>query len=81
MNTYEELVENLVSGKLNLTHLELAYREYYRRRKDIPEGVKNLLVSKGHTGLLQFASYVRSICGNVELAYRRGKQHGEEGDK
>ncbi len=78
MNRHEQLVADLKSGKLTIVNLELAYREYYRKREDVPEGVKNLLVPQGHGGLLQFASYIREICGNLELAYRRGIQEGKE---
>ena len=78
MNEFDMLVENLCFGEFTITHLELAYREYMRRRKDIPEGALNLLVGKGHTGLIQFALNIREISGNIELAYHRGMQGGKE---
>ena len=78
MNEFDRLIANLKFGELSITHLELAYREYLRRRKNIPEGVTNLLVPKEHAGLINFASDMREIAGNIELAYRRGIQEGKE---
>lgn len=78
LNEFDRLVENLRFGELSIIHLELAYREYLRRRENIPEGVTNLLVPKEHAGLINFAAEMREIAGNIELAYRRGIQEGHE---
>ncbi len=78
MNEFDRLVANLQYGELTIRLLEMAYREYLRKRENIPEGVTNLLVPEGHTGLIQFAEQMGQIAGNVELAYRRGMQEGKE---
>ena len=78
MNEFDRLVANLKFGEFTITTLELAYRSYYRDRKDVPEGVKNLLAGKEHSGLIQFAENIKHICGTAELTYYRGKQEGLE---
>lgn len=75
-NEYERLVNNLVSNKLTIRHIESAYREYLRRRKDIPEGARILLAADGQGGLIRFAKDVLSTVGAVELSYLRGRQEG-----
>lgn len=75
---YEDLVNDLQFGTWTITLLELAYREYIRRRTDIPEGARNLLVSHSGDGLVQFAKRIGKIIGNIEMAYLRGRQEGHE---
>ena len=77
-NEFDHLVEMLDNNTLNLRHLEMAYRHHIKRRKDIPEGVRNLLVQPNGAGIIQFANHFMQIIGKMELAYRRGIQHGEE---
>ncbi len=72
MNAFDRLVKDLDSGELSIRHLELAYRAHLRKRKDIPEGVRNLLVSDGGSDLILFAKNIGDIVGNMELAFRRG---------
>ncbi len=75
MNVYDELVENLRSGKITFNMLQMAYRESIRRRDDIPEEVKDLLcgAGEGRAGIIQkMMSNVNEVVGNVELAFRRG---------
>lgn len=72
MHAFDRLVKDLDSGELSIRLLELAYREHIRNRKDIPEGVKNLLVPHEGAGLIHFAANVGQIVGNMELAFRRG---------
>lgn len=78
LNEYERLLRNLETQEFTITHLELAYREYIRRRKDIPEGARNLLCGSEGSGSLQFASTIKALVGNVHLAYMRGRQEGNE---
>ncbi len=81
-NLYYELVENIVSNKLPLTIVFGAIEESFRRRPDIPEGVKNLVVPRGGSGrycpLKAAFQLVRNIVGIAELTYRRGMQAGDE---
>lgn len=81
LNEFDRLVENLCSCELTLTMLELAYNEYIRRMKFIPEGVANLLTPQNEMtrGLLTHCwKTIGATVGNMELAYRRGIQEGEE---
>lgn len=75
---YEDLVNDLLFGTFTIKTLEMAYREYIRRRTDIPEGARNILVEPNGSGLIQFASRIGKMVGNVELAYLRGRQEGHE---
>lgn len=75
---YEDLVNDLLFGTITITTLESAFREYIRRRTDIPEGARDLLAGKEYSGLISFASTVKGIVGSVELAYYRGRQEGHE---
>lgn len=75
-NKFDQLVEDLVSGELGLTHVQMAIRESVRRRKDIPDGIKDILAGKeGNAGLIyrQF-SLISNMIGAMELAFRRGEQ-------
>lgn len=80
MNKFDQLVEDLVNGDLGLTHVQIAIRTSVRRRKDIPDGVKNLLCGEGehYSGLIYtMFKPIQEAIGTVELAYRRGKQEEE----
>ncbi len=80
-NAFEMLVDNLVSGELNITMVCIAIKVYIRKRKDLPDGVKNLLGPHGEhqTGPVDdIFNTLKNIIGVTELAYRRGKQDGEE---
>lgn len=76
MNKFDQLVEDLVSGDLGLTNIQIAIRTSIRRRKDIPEGVKDLLCGKQrNTGLIyKMFVPIQNVIGAMELAYRRGSQ-------
>ena len=79
-NKFDQLVEDLVNGDLGLTHIQMAIRTSIRQRKDIPEGVKDLLCgSSAHDSGLIYSMFkpIKEAIGTVELAYRRGSQ----GDK
>ena len=78
LNEFDRLVTNLESGEFSIRILELAYRESIRRRTDIPEGARNLLVDSEGAGLISFASEMGKIVGGVELSYLRGRQEGHE---
>lgn len=81
INKFDQLLDDLNTGKLTMLHVHIALRTYIRMRKDIPEGARNLLVGRheGDTGLLgMLYSFIPHVIGSVELAYRRGIQEGEE---
>lgn len=74
VNKYNQLVNDLVEGKIGLNLLGSALEESVKRRKDIPIPVKNLLATEGaQPGLITKVIHLLSnIMGVVELAYRRG---------
>ena len=77
MNKFEQLADDLTTGKLTLTHVQIAIRSSVRRRKDIPEGIKSILCGKGpeYAGLIyKMFKPMQEVIGTVELAYRRGAQ-------
>lgn len=76
VNKFDQLVEDLASGELGLTHIQIAIRTSVRRRKDLPEGIKDLLAGKGDSsaGLIyHMFRPIQDMIGAMELAYRRGK--------
>lgn len=78
---FTQLVDDLVSGKLGLIHIQNAIRASIRQRKDIPEGVKDLLAGKGDTnpGLIFYMFRpIGQAMGTVELAFRRGSDRNED---
>ena len=82
-NAFDELVENLKSGGLTLNQIQMAIREYYRQRADIPDGVRDLLCGAGslNAGLIyKIFQIIDSLCGNLELAYRRGEDNRGDHD-
>lgn len=78
LNEFGRLVENLRSNEFTISHLEMAYRYYIKTRKDIPEGVRNLLVEAEGAGSLKFAQQIKTLVGNVHLGYLRGRQEGKD---
>ena len=81
MNEFDTLVENLVSGKLGLKHLEAAYSESLRRNKYLPKGVVNIVTNSlpDYNGTLHpLWIAIGKIVAATELAYRRGVQEGKE---
>ena len=77
MDKFSQLVEDLVEGNLTLTHIQSAVRFSIRQRKDIPEGIKDLLCgrSESYAGLLStMFRNIGEVIGSMELAYRRGEQ-------
>jgi hypothetical protein len=81
MNKFEQLVEDLKDGKLNMTHIQIAYRAYLRESKDIPDALQDILGGRGEkmSGLIYtIFKLVREVEGTVELAYNRGVQVGKE---
>jgi hypothetical protein len=84
MNKFDQLVEDLSDGKLTHTQVRIAYKCYVQRRKDIPDGIKNLLcggkVLGGQMpGLIDdIFNLLNEIIGRTELAFRRGSQTGHE---
>lgn len=84
MNKFDQLVEDLVSGELGLTHIQIAIRASIRQREDLPEGIKDLLAGggRGNPGLI-YAMFkpIKEAIGTVELAYRKGSQKEEQNEK
>jgi vacuolar-type H+-ATPase subunit I/STV1 len=73
MNSYQRLVNDLKSGELNLTHVDLAVMEWLHSRPELPEGIKNLLAEKEGGGIIRsLFKQMKQTIGNMELAYRRG---------
>jgi hypothetical protein len=76
-NAYADLERALIDGKLGHRQVATAYRAWIRERKDIPDGIKNLLSVPGGGDLLGGMFLVISqTVGRMELAYRRGYQAG-----
>ncbi len=73
-NKYYQLVEDMKSGKLPLTIVISAIRQYFRERKDIPDEIKDLLCGTESDSGYIFRQFqvMRDAMGKMELAYRRG---------
>lgn len=77
MNAYDRLLQDLRSGELNLTHIDLAVVAWINSRTDIPEGIKNILVQPEGGGVLRTCfKQAKQIIGTMELSYRRGVMEG-----
>lgn len=75
MTTYERLKKDLCDGKITLVQIDIAVMDWILQRKDIPEGVKNLLVVPAGGGLVRnLFQQMKQVIGSMELAYRRGEQ-------
>lgn len=76
MNKFDQLVDDLVSGRMSYKILEGAYRESIRRSKHLPDEAKDILCGMGDTnpGLIsrQFR-VISEMIGGFELAIRRAK--------
>jgi hypothetical protein len=71
----------LETGDLGLTHIQIAIRTSIRNRKDIPDGIKDILCGKGESSagfIFKTFNIMREMIGSLELAYLRGKQEGDE---
>jgi len=74
MDKFTQLVDDLVTDKLNLNHVQMAIREYIRRSPNIPDEIKNLLTESG--GLIYYMFRpINQVIGSLELAFRRGKDY------
>lgn len=76
-NKFSQLVEDLVSGDLGLTHVQIAIRASIRQSKDLPDGIKDLLAGSSETNagiVYRVFKLIEEMIGSVELAYRRGSQ-------
>jgi len=72
---FTQLVDDMVSGEIGWNLLQMAMRQSIRKRKDIPEGIKDLLAgrSEADSGLIsKMFMPISHMIGNMELAYRRG---------
>ena len=74
-NKFDQLVEDLDTGKLTPNMLQMAYRAHIRNSKHLPEGIKDILCGSGDSNggliLRQFLC-IREVIGSMDLAYRRG---------
>ncbi len=76
LNKFDQLVDDLVTGKLSHTQLQIAYRESVRRSKYLPEEAKTILCGSGENdaGLIyQCFKVISGMIGGFELAIRRAK--------
>jgi len=83
-NPFEQLLNWLKDGTLNYNMIQIAYRACIRQRKELPEGIKDLLggSDERRTGLLyRMFENISQVIGCVELAYRRGYQAGQKSTK
>lgn len=74
-NKFDQLVEDLTTDKISWTMLQTAVKASIRNRKDLPEGIKDLLCGRSahHAGLIQkHFQLISETIGSMELAYRRG---------
>lgn len=76
MNKFDQLVEDLKTGKLTLTHIQMAIRAWIRDRDDISEPVRGLLSGRheAYAGLIykQF-KVIQETIGTVDMAYNIGR--------
>ena len=79
-NAHSDLSKNLNSGELGHHNIQIAYRAWIKQREDIPNELNDLLCGKKHSGglLYEMFTVIHHTIGNVELAYRRGYQAGQE---
>ncbi len=81
MNKFDQLVNDLDTGKLTPNMLQMAYRAHIRNSKQIPEGVKDFLCGCGDSNgglILKMFQPIREVIGTMELAYRRGEASKDE---
>jgi hypothetical protein len=81
MNRFDQLVQDLDEGKLNLTHIQIAVRTHIRNSEDIPEAAKDVLCGRheAYSGIIfKVFKIIREIIGSMELVYNRGVQVGRE---
>lgn len=85
LDRFSQLVEDLTTGKLTLTQVQIAIRASIRDRKDVPDEVKDLLCGGGsglggHSAGIIYRMFnnIQEVIGTVELAYRRGTDKDEE---
>lgn len=73
---FTELVASLDSGELNLTHIQIAYRQHIKNSENVPDEVKSILCGndENNSGLLyKHFALISSLVGSMELAVRRAK--------
>ena len=81
-NAFYRIVEDLDSGELSMTHIQMAVKSHYRHAKHVPEGIKDLLCGKESVqgqdcGIIhRMFKNLNITIGSLELAYRRGEQDG-----
>lgn len=79
ITAYERLVKDLNSGEIKIRDIDIAYMVHIKQRKDIPEGVKNLLVQREGGGIIRsLFKQISQTVGNMEVAYRRGMAFDKE---
>lgn len=81
MNIVQEIENQLVEGKISLRHLELAHLGYMRRRKDLPEGVRNQFAGSNVSILLRFADRINTAIGIASLSYYRALEEPKKTQK
>ncbi|MCK5020906.1 MAG: hypothetical protein KAS32_28050 [Candidatus Peribacteraceae bacterium] len=72
---FNDLVEDLLEGRMSMIVVQNAIVESYKRRDNIPEGIKGIICGTGDCdgGLVRRTfQLLNQFIGNLELAYRRG---------
>ena len=81
MNKFDQLVEDLLEGRLSLNQIQMAIRAFVRQRDDLPEGVKDILCGahEASAGIIyKMFKPIKEVIGSVELAYLRGKDFSDD---
>lgn len=76
LNKFDQLVEDMLSGRINLAMIQMALRVYIKRNPKLPDEIKGLLAGKSEkdTGLIyKMFDSISAAIGSVELAFRRGR--------
>ena len=76
MDKFSQLVEDLTTGALTLTQIQIAIRASIRQRQNIPDEIKDLLAgsSDSNPGIIcRMFRPIQEVIGSMELAYLRGK--------
>lgn len=87
LNKFDQLVDDLVEGRLSLIQIQIALRASIKLNKRIPEDIKNILCGEmcegGQGGGLIYDMFrpIAHTIGGVELAYLRGKQNKVKHEK
>lgn len=80
-NKFDQLVDDLLSGKIGNSTFMIAYKTSIRRSKRIHDGCKRILTgtSRGNAGIISMLFRVLfEVVGAIDHAYERGYRAGQE---